>query len=64
MAKYRLDPRVSEFDTLEDAERYDKWLRAEVQASESDPEPSIPHDQVFAEVNELIEAKRKARNTG
>jgi hypothetical protein len=62
MAKQRLDPLVSEFDTQEDAERYDKWFNAEVQASASDPQPSIPHDQVFAEMDDLIEAKRKARN--
>lgn len=58
----RLDPIISEFETLEEAERYDKWLRAEVEASLSDPAPSIPHDQVFAEMDALIAAKRKARN--
>lgn len=58
----RLDPLVSEFDTLEEAEHYDKWFRAEVEASLADPEPSIPHDQVFTEMDALIAAKRKARN--
>ncbi|WP_087047924.1 type II toxin-antitoxin system RelB family antitoxin [Caballeronia ptereochthonis] len=58
----RLDPLIHEFDTLEDADRYDKWFRAEVEASLSDPAPSIAHDQVFAEMDALIAAKRKARN--
>jgi hypothetical protein len=58
----RLDPLISEFETLEDAELYDKWFRAEVEASLSEPAPSIPHDQVFAEMDALIAAKRKARN--
>ncbi|KMZ13435.1 hypothetical protein BHUM_01811 [Candidatus Burkholderia humilis] len=61
MAK-RLDPLISEFDTFEDAERYDEWFRAEVEASLSDPSPCIPHDQVMAEMEDLIEAKRKARH--
>jgi hypothetical protein len=59
-----LDPLISEFDTAEEAEAYDLWFRAEVQASIDDPRPSIPHDQVMAEMHELIEAKRKARRAG
>ncbi|SAK41365.1 hypothetical protein AWB75_00330 [Caballeronia catudaia] len=58
----RLDPLISEFDTLEEAEQYNAWFRAEVEASLADPAPSIPHDQVFAEMDALVAAKRKARN--
>jgi hypothetical protein len=58
----RLDPRVSEFESVEDAERYQKWFREEIEASLSDPAPSIPHDEVFAEMDALIAAKRKTRH--
>jgi hypothetical protein len=54
-----LDPLISEFETAEEADAYDLWFRAEVQASIDDPRPSIPHDQVMAEMHELIEAKRR-----
>ncbi|WP_250528676.1 antitoxin [Caballeronia sp. ATUFL_F1_KS4A] len=49
-------------DSLEEAELHDAWFRAEVEASLADPEPSIPNDQVFAEMDALVAAKRKARN--
>ncbi len=55
----KLDPIVSEFDTVEDAEAYDIWFRAKVEASLADTRPTIPHDQVMAEIAALIEAKRK-----
>jgi hypothetical protein len=61
MAKH-LDSRISEFDTVEEAELYDTWFRAEIEASLSEPDPSIPHDEVFAEFDQLIAAKEKARN--
>ena len=57
-----LSPIVSEFETEEQAARYDRWLRAKVQASLDDPRPSIPHDQVMAEMRALIESKRNKRN--
>jgi hypothetical protein len=42
----KLDPIVSEFDTEEDAEAYDKWFRAQVEEALASTEPSIPHEQV------------------
>ena len=54
-----LSPIVSEFDTAEQAESYDRWLRAKVQRSLDDPRPSIPHDQIMAKVQAIIDAKRK-----
>ncbi|WP_232109170.1 antitoxin [Pseudomonas poae] len=50
-----LSPIVSEFETEEQAASYDRWFRAKVQASIDDPRPSIPHDQVMAEMRTLIE---------
>jgi hypothetical protein len=59
-----LSPIVSEFETEEQAASYDRWFRAKVQASLDDPRPSIPHDQVMAEMRALLEAKRKQRDAG
>jgi hypothetical protein len=56
-----LSPNDSDFATPEEAEAYDRWFRAEVEASLADPRPSIPHDQVIAEMDAHIAAKRKAR---
>ncbi len=49
-----LDPIVSEFATQEEADSYDTWFRAKVQESLDDPRPSIPHDQVMAQIDSLI----------
>ncbi|WP_448108387.1 type II toxin-antitoxin system RelB family antitoxin [Pseudomonas azerbaijanoccidentalis] len=59
-----LSPIVSEFETEEQAASYDRWYRAKVQASLDDPRPSIPHDQVMAEMRALLESKRTQRNAG
>jgi hypothetical protein len=56
-----LSPIVSEFETEEQAASYDRWFRAQVQASLDDPRPSIPHDQVMAEMREIIAKKRAAK---
>jgi hypothetical protein len=55
-----LSPIESEFATVEEAEAYDRWFRAKVQASLDDQLPSTPHDQVMATLREIIEAKRRA----
>ena len=60
----QLSPIVSEFETEEQAASYDKWFRAQVQASIDDPRPNIPHDQVMAEMRELLEAQRKMSSAG
>lgn len=57
----KLTPIESEFATTEEAEAYDAWLRAEVEASLADPRPPIPHDQVMAELHAIIEAKTAKR---
>ncbi len=36
----RFSPIVSEFETEEQATRYDKWFRTQVQASINDPAPN------------------------
>jgi hypothetical protein len=44
----KLSPIVSEFETEEDAEAYDRWFRAQVEAALASTEPSIPHEEVMA----------------
>ena len=57
-----LSPIVSEFETEEQAAAYDEWLRDKVTASLDDPRPSIPHDEVMAEMDAIIdEAERRQR---
>jgi len=49
-----LYPIGSEFPTQAEADAYDAWFRAKVQASLDDPRPGIPHDEVMKEMRELI----------
>lgn len=59
MSKY--SPLISEFGSAEEEAAYDAWLKAKVEASLADPRPSIPHDEVMAEIDALLAAK-KARH--
>ena len=56
----KLDPIISEFDTSEEAEAYDAWFRAQVEKSLASTKPDIPHDQVMAEMRQIIERHRAA----
>ena len=57
-----LSPIVSEFETQEQADSYDRWFRAKVHESLADSRPSIPHDEVMAEIEALIvEAEERDR---
>ena len=55
-----LCPVVSDLAPEEQAASYDRWFRAEVQASLDDPRTSIPHEQVMEEINALMESMRKS----
>ena len=55
-----LSPIVSEFETLEQAEAYEVWLRAKVAVSLADGRPTIAHDEAMAQVRKIIEDKRAA----
>jgi len=59
----QLSPIVSEFETQEQADSYDRWFRRKVQSSLDDPRPGIPHDQVMAEMEAII-AQAEARRRG
>ena len=51
----KLTPIESEFATTEDAEAHDAWFRAKVECALASTEPGIPHDQVMAEMQAIIE---------
>lgn len=59
----KLDPLISEFETQEDADSYDRWFRAKVEKSLADPRPGIPHDQVMAELDAIIAAAEARKKT-
>lgn len=50
----KFDPMLSVFDSAEEEADYTAWLRAKLQASIDDPRPSIPHEQVMAEMRERL----------
>ncbi|NIJ87528.1 hypothetical protein FHR49_000276 [Xanthomonas campestris] len=55
----KLDPRVSEFESTEAVEDYDRWFRAKIERAVADTRPTILHDQVMARVHAAIEAAAK-----
>ena len=57
----KLDPIISEFDTQEEADSYDAWFRAKVQASRDDLRPGIPHDVVMAQLRATIDAVAESK---
>ncbi len=59
----KLDPIISEFETQEQADSYDKWFREQVRASIDDPRPGIPHDEVMARLDAIIEAAAKRKKS-
>ena len=51
----KLSPIESEFGSTEEAEAYERWFRAKIEASLADPRPPVPHATVMAELNDLID---------
>ena len=54
--KKTLSPIESEFATPEEAEAYDRWLRAKVQVARADSRQRISHDRVMEEMDAIIRA--------
>jgi len=50
-----LSPIVSEFETAEQAASYERWFQSRIARSLADDQPSAPHDQVMAELDEMLE---------
>lgn len=55
----KLSPLESEFETTEEEAAYEAWLRAKVAAALASTEPEVPHDEVVAEMREVIEQARR-----
>lgn len=53
-----LDPRISEFETQEQAASYDDWFRAKVHEAIDDNRPRIPHDQVAQRIETILSELR------
>jgi hypothetical protein len=56
-----LNPRVSEFETQEQADSYDRWFRAKVQEAVDSKKPRIPHDEVVRRMTERLEKLRQRK---
>lgn len=54
-------PFYADFESEEEAESYDRWFRAEVQEALDDPSPGIPHDEVMAMLDQMLEEMRRKR---
>ncbi|MFT4241438.1 MAG: stability determinant [Acidovorax sp.] len=55
-------PLASEFETAEQEANYTAWLKAKAATSLADPRPTIPHDEVMAEMDALIDAIAEQRS--
>lgn len=55
----KLSPIVSEFETEEEAEAYDRWFRKKVQRALDNPGRLIPHDEAMARVKQTIKSAAK-----
>ena len=55
----KLTPIESEFATTEEAEAYDAWLRAKVEKAMASTRPRIPHEEVMAQMQAIIDRHKK-----
>jgi Tfp pilus assembly protein PilF len=53
------DSRVSEFNSEVEAEAYTLWLRAQIDQRLADNQQAIPHDQVMARMDALLDKLTK-----
>ena len=56
------DSRAQAMRQAHEAAAYNQWLAGEIQASIDDPRPSIPHDEVMAEMDADIAALPKKKS--
>jgi hypothetical protein len=52
-----LSPLVSEFETVEQAEAYLRWLEAKVAAARGEKRAQVEHDQAMARARAIVAAK-------
>lgn len=56
-----LDPKISQFETQEQADSYDRWFHAKVQEAINSKKPRIPHDEVVRRMNERLAKLRQTK---
>jgi hypothetical protein len=54
-------PIVSEFETDALEASHDQWFRAKVEEALNSEKPRLPHDAAMAQVQALLEQRRKDR---
>jgi hypothetical protein len=54
-----LDDMLAHASQFAAAAAYDQWFREQVQEAIDDARPGIPHDQVMADVQAILDAKRQ-----
>ena len=55
----KLTPIESEFETSEEAAAHDAWFRAKVEKAMASTKPRIPHDQVMAMAQAVIDKHKR-----
>ncbi|MDV3455408.1 stability determinant [Sphingomonas sp. HF-S4] len=55
----KLSPIESEFATSEEAEAHDAWVRVKVEARLADNAPGIPHEEVMARMQGIIDRRQR-----
>ena len=58
-AMAELTPIESEFATIEDAAAHDAWFRAKVERAMASTAPTIPHDEVMAKMQAIIDRAKQ-----
>lgn len=59
-----LNPLISEFESEQVAEDYDRWFRAKVQEALESTKPRLTHNEAVLRVRALLERQRKQRAGG
>lgn len=57
-----LSPIESEFGTQQEAQAHDAWFRSRVLESMADTRPAVPHDQIVAETEAIIQAAEQRQS--
>lgn len=57
MNKY--SPLISEFESAEEEAAYHEWLAEKVAKSLASDKPRVPHDEVMARIDRLLEEKQQ-----
>lgn len=56
MNKY--SPLISEFGSAEEEAAYDAWYREQVEAALKEADPGTPHDEVMAQMRDIVAKAR------